>query len=162
MARSNRTLEASLTKTANHLASATHSTSASLRWLQSSMTSISSSWLSQGLIPQDYASTSAASRKSGSHSLPSSWTFFSPSMLSRLRELLVQAMCASILSRYSFRVASAFAHSASRSALTLTTTFLEISAFSYRTRRISSHRVSSSPMQEAALAALLPLLTPSQ
>jgi hypothetical protein len=46
MPRSTRTLETSLTKIASHPASVSHPTLASLRDLQSSMNSISSSWWS--------------------------------------------------------------------------------------------------------------------
>jgi hypothetical protein len=116
--------------------STTLSTSASLRSLRSSTNSFSSSRLSLGLRPRDCASTSAASCKSRSRSLPSSLTFFYPSILSRLRECLAWVACPSILTRYSFRVALAFACSASRLKLTLTRAFSEILTLSPRTENV--------------------------
>jgi hypothetical protein len=104
--RFSRIWDTSFTKVVSRSALMTWSASTPRRSLRSSMSSTSSSWLSQGLSPQSYASISTAMCSSRSCSLPSSSTFFSSSILSRPRMCLPRAVRASILSGYSYRVTS--------------------------------------------------------
>jgi hypothetical protein len=127
------------TKIASCPVSAMRSTPSSLRRLQSSTSSVSSSQLSRGLRPQGCASANATSCKSRSRSSrqarPSSPTAYCLGRGCAWRGCCVPASC---------RVALVFAHSASKSALTLTKVILEIWAFSSHTMRTSSLWVSSS------------------
>jgi hypothetical protein len=67
-----------------------------------------------------------------------------PQHLVEAEGMLGMVVCTSILLRYSFRVASAFAISTSSSTLTLTRALSEIFTFSSRTARASSLCVNSS------------------